>query len=49
MRQEEALEAYEHAARLNPNEVRLRLSIGHVHKTLGRRKDSEAAYQQRWR
>ena len=37
MRQADALPAFEEAARLNPQEVRLRLSIGHLHKTLGRR------------
>lgn len=45
MRQEEALDAYERAARLMPHEVRLWMSIGHVNKTLGRRRDSEAAYK----
>jgi hypothetical protein len=45
LRQEEALAAYEQAARLKPQEVRLRMSIGHVHKTLGRRRESEAAYK----
>ena len=45
LRQEEALEAYEQAARLQPDEVRLRMSIGHVQKTLGRRADSEASYK----
>jgi tetratricopeptide (TPR) repeat protein len=45
MRQEKALEAYEQAARLRPDESRLRMSIGHVQKTLGRRVDSEASYK----
>jgi tetratricopeptide (TPR) repeat protein len=45
MRQEEALTAFEEAARLNPAEVRLRLSIGHLNKTLGRRSDCEQAYK----
>jgi tetratricopeptide (TPR) repeat protein len=45
MRQEDALEAYEHAARLKPAEVRLRTSMGHAQKTLGRRADSEASYK----
>jgi tetratricopeptide (TPR) repeat protein len=45
MRQEEALEAYERAVRLKPDEVRLRMSAGHVQKTLGRRRDSEASYK----
>ena len=30
---------------LKPDEVRIRLSIGHVQKTLGRRSDSEASYK----
>jgi len=46
MRQEDALTAFEEAARLNPTEVRLRLSIGHLNKTLGRRGDCEQAYKQ---
>ena len=29
----------------SPDEVRLRMSIGHVQKTLGRRRDSEASYK----
>ncbi|MGC1520158.1 MAG: sulfotransferase [Steroidobacteraceae bacterium] len=45
MRQPEALLAFEEAARLNPGEVRLRLSIGHLHKTLGQRRECEAAYK----
>jgi tetratricopeptide (TPR) repeat protein len=45
MRQPEALAAFEQAARMNPKEVRLRLSIGHLHKTLGRRQDCERAYK----
>ncbi len=45
MRQEKALECYEHAARLRPEESRLRMSIGHVQKTLGRRADCEASYK----
>jgi tetratricopeptide (TPR) repeat protein len=45
MRQEDALEAFEEAARLIPDEVRLRLSIGHANKTLGRRSECEQAYQ----
>jgi tetratricopeptide (TPR) repeat protein len=45
MRQPDALVAFEEAARLNPAEVRLRLSIGHLHKTLGNRRASEASYQ----
>jgi len=42
---EQALAAYQHAARLQPGEVRLHTSIGHVHKTLGQRAESEAAYK----
>ena len=45
MRQPDALVAFEKAARLNPSEVRLRLSIGHLHKTLGRRRECEEAYK----
>ncbi len=45
MRQPDALSAFEEAARLNPGEVRLRLSIGHLHKTLGNRRECEAAYK----
>jgi tetratricopeptide (TPR) repeat protein len=45
MRQPDALVAFEEAARLNPGEVRLRLSIGHLNKTLGRRSECEEAYK----
>jgi tetratricopeptide (TPR) repeat protein len=45
MRQEDALAAFEEAARLNPGEVRMRLSIGHLNKTLGRRGECELAYK----
>lgn len=45
MRQAEALAAFERAAQLNPGEVRLRLSIGHLHKTLGHRSECEEAYK----
>ncbi|HEY2685167.1 MAG TPA: sulfotransferase [Steroidobacteraceae bacterium] len=45
MRQTDALGAFEAAAKLNPREVRLKLSIGHLHKTLGDRALSEAAYK----
>jgi tetratricopeptide (TPR) repeat protein len=45
MRQPDALAAFEQAARMEPKEVRLRLSIGHLHKTLGRRCESEQAYK----
>ncbi len=46
MRQQDALAAFEQAARMNPGEVRLRLSIGHLNKTLGRRRECEQAYKQ---
>jgi len=46
LRQEDALTAYEEAARLNPKQVRLRLSIGHVLKTLGSRAACEQAYHE---
>jgi tetratricopeptide (TPR) repeat protein len=46
MRQQDALAAFEEASRMNPAEVRLRLSIGHLNKTLGRRLECEQAYQQ---
>ncbi len=45
MRQEDALVAFEEAARRNPTEVHLRLSIGHLHKTLGNRRECEHAYK----
>jgi cytochrome c-type biogenesis protein CcmH/NrfG len=37
MRHEQALEAYERAAKLKPDEVRLPMVRGHIHKTLGAR------------
>ncbi|HEY2275260.1 MAG TPA: sulfotransferase [Steroidobacteraceae bacterium] len=46
MRLEQALEAYERAAAYQPGDVRLRLSIGHVRKSLGRRTESEASYKE---
>ena len=46
LRQEDALVAYEEAARLLPESVGLRLSIGHIHKTLGRREECEKSYRQ---
>ncbi|MGA2342254.1 MAG: sulfotransferase [Steroidobacteraceae bacterium] len=46
MRQQDALAAFEEAARRSPGEVRLRLSIGHLNKTLGRRRECEQAYKQ---
>lgn len=45
MRQPDALVAFREAARLNPGEVRLPLSIGHLHKTLGQRRECEEAYK----
>jgi len=45
LRQEEALDAYERAALLKPDEVGLRISAGHLQKTLGRRRESEASYK----
>jgi tetratricopeptide (TPR) repeat protein len=45
MRQEDALVAFEEAAKRHPTEVRLRLSIGHLHKTLGNRRECEQAYK----
>ena len=44
LRPEQALEAYERAEKLNPQEVRIRLSMGHLQKTLGDRAASEASY-----
>ena len=45
MRQPEALAAFQEAMRLNPKEVRLKLSIGHLYKTLGQRSACEEAYR----
>ena len=45
MHQERALEAYQRAAHYQPGEVRLLMSIGHVHKSLGQRTESEASYK----
>ena len=45
MRQPDALAAFEEASRMNPGEVRLRLSVGHVNKTLGRRDECERSYK----
>jgi tetratricopeptide (TPR) repeat protein len=45
MRQGDALTAFEEAVRLDPGEIRLRLSIGHLHKTLGNRSQSEETYK----
>jgi tetratricopeptide (TPR) repeat protein len=44
LRQRDALVAFEEAARLNPTQVALRLSIGHIHKTLGQRAQCEQTY-----
>jgi tetratricopeptide (TPR) repeat protein len=46
LRQADAISAFEEAARLNPSQVGLRLSIGHANKTLGRREASERAYKE---
>ena len=46
MRQERALEAYQRAAELKPEELGLRMSVGHVQKTLGLRAESEASYKE---
>jgi tetratricopeptide (TPR) repeat protein len=45
MRQAEAIDAYERAFELQPQEPGLRMSIGHLQKTLGRRAASEASYK----
>jgi tetratricopeptide (TPR) repeat protein len=45
LRLEEALAAYERAAFLKPDEAALRVSAGHLQKTLGRRPESEASYK----
>jgi Sulfotransferase family len=45
LRQEQALAAYQEAARLKPHEPSLLMSMGHVQKTLGRRQESEASYK----
>ena len=44
MRQTAALDAYDHALSIDPNQIRVILSRGHVLKTLGRRAEAEAAY-----
>ncbi len=41
----EALDAYERAAILKPDEAGLKISAGHLQKTLGRRPESEASYK----
>jgi len=45
LRLDAAVTAYEEASRRNPGEVRLRMSIGHLHKTAGRREECERAYK----
>ena len=45
MRQAEAVEAYQRALELRPQESGLRMSIGHLEKTLGRRAESEMSYK----
>jgi tetratricopeptide (TPR) repeat protein len=45
MRQTAALDAYDQALRIDPNQIRVMLSRGHVLKTLGRRAEAEAAYR----
>src|SRR5208282_2011975 len=44
MRQIGALDAYDQALKIDPNQIRVILSRGHVLKTLGRRAEAEAAY-----
>jgi len=46
LRQADAIVAFEQAARLNPSQIGLRLSIGHANKTLGNREASEQAYKE---
>jgi tetratricopeptide (TPR) repeat protein len=45
MQQAAALEAFDHALKIDAAQVRVQLSRGHVLKTLGRRADAEAAYR----
>ncbi len=45
LRQVEALEAYARALELDPRQIRVLLSMGHVQKTLGRRSECEATYR----
>lgn len=45
LRPEEALAAYREAARMQPEEVALHTSIGHLLKSLGEREDSERSYK----
>jgi tetratricopeptide (TPR) repeat protein len=44
MRQTAALDAYDQALGIDPNQIRVIMSRGHVLKTLGRRAEAEAAY-----
>jgi outer membrane receptor protein involved in Fe transport/tetratricopeptide (TPR) repeat protein len=46
MRSEAALAAYEEAERINPQRRLVHLSIGHVLKTLGRRRECERVYHE---
>ena len=46
MRSEAALAAYQEAERINPQRRLVHLSIGHVLKTLGRRRESERVYHE---
>ena len=45
LRQTEALDAYERALAIDPRQIRVLLSMGHVQKTLGRRAECEATYR----
>jgi tetratricopeptide (TPR) repeat protein len=45
MRQAAALDAYDRALSIDPNQFRVAASRGHVLKTLGRRAEAEAAYR----
>jgi predicted Zn-dependent protease len=46
MRQGDAIQAFEQAARRSPSQIGLRLSIGHANKTLGNRHAAEQAYKE---
>jgi predicted Zn-dependent protease len=46
LRQADAIQAFEQAARLSPSQLGLRLSIGHANKTLGNRQAAEQAYKE---
>ncbi len=45
LRQVEALDAYARALQMDPRQIRVLLSMGHVQKTLGRRAECEASYR----